>query len=180
MKKFVSGLLTGIVLSLSVTAFAAVPNIKSAVFTDKISIEINGTKKPVEVISVVKEGEVNARNFVSAADLATALGANVNWNGEKQAVEITNNETHVLQAPKPFEQNDEWIYIADLPNLTGYTLIPYDDKFELYEYDKNTGDKELIISIKYEDSSSPIRTKKVDNLPYVNKDDLIKQGLIKN
>ena len=178
MKKYISGLITGLLMGLSITVMAAVPGIKTAVFTDKVIIEVNGVKQPVEVISVVKEGQVDARNFVSVGDLAPAMGGEVKWNGERQAVEIAmnDNKSETLDFAAS-ANNDEWLLARDLVDLGIDVSIGVNEIF-IYEYYNSTLDNKLLLHIEIENNTTPVRAKIENQRTYVNKADLIRAGII--
>jgi hypothetical protein len=98
MKRFLSGLLIGIILSTLLTVFAA-SKIKSAFFNPKIAVTVDGKRIETEVISVIKEGEVNAKNYVSARDLAEAMGADVYWYGTGYTINVTTKKAGVSPTP---------------------------------------------------------------------------------
>lgn len=87
MKKFICGLLVGIILTMGVTV-SAVPEIKSAVFSPDIKLVVNGKTLDTQIVSVVKSGEVNMTNYVSARALAESLGATVTWDGKERAINV--------------------------------------------------------------------------------------------
>jgi len=88
MKKFVSGLLTGIIIASAFTAMAAT-GIKEAYFNDVIKLVVDGKVIDTEIVTVTSEGQVNGKNYVSARDLAEALGATVTWDGAKKEIQIS-------------------------------------------------------------------------------------------
>ena len=182
MKKYISGVITGLLLGMSITVMAAVPGIRSAVFTDKVIIEVDGVQQAVEVISVVKEGQVDARNFVSVGDLAPALGGNVNWNGERQVVEITmreENETSIVQTQSNVT-TEEWVWVANLADLVkpGYVVMANSTEVHIYEYYDNNIDNNLLLHINIENNTTSVRAKIENQRTYINKADLIKAGII--
>lgn len=88
MKKFISGLLIGILITSTAGTFAA-SKIKSAVFAPDIKIEVNGKQIAAEPISVTLEGQTNGSNYVGAKALAEALGATVTWDGPTKRIIVT-------------------------------------------------------------------------------------------
>lgn len=186
MKKYLSGLITGVLISICITAvMAAVPSIKKAVFTDAISIEVDGVKQNIEVVSVVKEGEENARNFVSVADLGKALGADVQWDGSRNTVVIKKGGSMAVMPTQTVTNNiDVWISLDDLASNFGYGLMT---KFEdgcliidIYESQYNTnGNNNKIMTINATKNDSVIGAKIENSRAYLNKADLIREGLIK-
>jgi hypothetical protein len=88
MKKFVCGLLMGIILTMGISAYA-VPAIKSALFSPDIKLIVNGKTLDTQIVSVVKTGEVNMTNYVPARALSEALGATVTWDGKERVIEVS-------------------------------------------------------------------------------------------
>ena len=118
MKKFICGLLVGLMLMMGVTV-SAVPEIKSAVFSPDIKLVVNGKQVDSEVVSVVttdKPGYMT--NYVPARALAESLGATVTWNGKERVINVSTNDKTInsistttsapVQAKDPFTiQTDE-------------------------------------------------------------------------
>ena len=88
MKRFVTGLITGILIASSISVFAA-SKIKSAVFAPDIKIEVNGKQISSAPISIVLEGQTNGSNYVGTKALAEALGATVSWDGATRKIIVT-------------------------------------------------------------------------------------------
>jgi len=88
MKKFVTGLLAGIIIASSFAVMAAT-GIKEAYFNDVIKLVVDGKIIDTEIVTVTPEGQVNGKNYVSARDLAEALGATVEWDGASKRIIIT-------------------------------------------------------------------------------------------
>lgn len=91
MKKFICGLLVGIILTMGVTTYA-VPAIKSALFSPDIKLIVNGKTLDTQIVSVIKTGEVNTTNYVSARALAESLGATVAWDGKARTISVSTDE----------------------------------------------------------------------------------------
>lgn len=117
LKKFICGLLVGLILMMGVTV-SAVPEIKSAVFSPDIKLVVNGKTLDTQIVSVVKTGEVNMTNYVSARALAESLGATVTWDGKERVINVSTNDKTInsistttsapVQAKDPFTiQTDE-------------------------------------------------------------------------
>lgn len=89
MKKYLSGLLTGILITLTITAFAVSP-IKEAYFNSEIKI-VDSVKGQLntEIVTVVKDGDTAGRNYVSVADLSSALGKAVTWDGSTKTINLS-------------------------------------------------------------------------------------------
>jgi len=79
-KKVLLGLILGIVIALSITAFAASYTALSATF----EIYVNGEKYQGEDEPVV----INGRTYLPVRALSEAMGVPINWNGELRRVEM--------------------------------------------------------------------------------------------
>lgn len=116
MKKFVLGLLIGIMLTLGVTTYA-VPEIKEAVFSD-ITLTVNGVTLDTDVVSVTTTDNPNyMTNYVSARDLAESLGATVTWDGKERAINITSEDTTVDTPTVQTAPASEIMNDTDLPSI---------------------------------------------------------------
>lgn len=131
MKKFVCGLLIGIMITLGVTTYA-VPEIKSAVFSPDIKLVVNGKTLDTQIVSVVKTGEVNMTNYVSARALSEALGATVEWDGANRTINVdteaamqsapATQSTPITEAvPTPPAKND--VGLPQLVVVNGYEYV---------------------------------------------------------
>lgn len=99
MKKFFSGLLAGVLLMFSIVAFAA-PNLKESYVNETVKLIVNGKPIKTEIITAKIEGQQFGKNYVSARDLAEALGATVTWEQDTQTIVVTNGEK-VIPTPIP-------------------------------------------------------------------------------
>jgi len=98
MRKFLSGLLICVLIATSLTAFAA-SKIKSAYFNDNVKLQVDGKIIDTEILTAFQEGQVNGKNYVSARDLAEALGAKVSWKQETQTIDVISaNKTKTEEA----------------------------------------------------------------------------------
>jgi hypothetical protein len=104
-KKFILGLLIGIMLTIGVTTYA-VPEIQSAVFSPDIKLVVDGEQLDTQIVSVIKSGEVNMTNYVSARSLAEALGATVEWDGATRTISVAESVPVV---------ESSWVPSADVP-----------------------------------------------------------------
>lgn len=131
MKKFVCGLLVGIILTMGVTV-SAVPEIKSAVFSPDIKLVVNGKTLDTQIVSVVKTGEVNMTNYVPARALSEALGATVTWDGANRTINVdteaaiqsapATQSTPITEAvPTPPAKND--VGLPQLVVVNGYEYV---------------------------------------------------------
>jgi hypothetical protein len=116
LKKFVCGLLVGLILTLGVTTYA-VPEIKSAIFASDIRLVVDGKQLDTQIVSVVKSGEVNTTNYVSARALAESLGATVEWDGKAKSINVSTVETEAVSsvsAPAPTSSNVQLPSVIEL------------------------------------------------------------------
>jgi hypothetical protein len=113
MKKFICGLLVGIILSIGITTYA-VPEIKSAIFASDIKLVVDGKTLDTQIVSVIKTGEVNTTNYVSARALAESLGATVEWDGKAKSINVSTGETEAVSSVSaPVISKVE--YVANMP-----------------------------------------------------------------
>lgn len=127
MKKFVMGLLIGIMLTLGVTTYAA-PEIQSAIFSD-IKLIVNGEQVDSEIVSVVTTDNPNyMTNYVPARALSEALGAEVEWDGKNRVINVStktsdNNISQELNIQPPKETNTTpSVPTSPIPKETTTTL----------------------------------------------------------
>lgn len=115
MKKFVCGLLVGIMLTLGITTYA-IPEIKEAKFSPDIALVVNGERLDTEIVSVVttdKPGYMT--NYVPARALSEALGATVTWDGKSRIISVDTVKKDVANnATTPITQTQS----IDLPSAT--------------------------------------------------------------
>lgn len=132
MKKFISGLIIGILLTSS--TFAATL-IKEAYYNSDIKIRVNGQYVQTTPITVIDEGQTNGRNFTSVRDIAEAMGGTVYWNGDTGTIDIVSQavESKYVEPEKPKEKTVE--EIAENVNATVKIKI-YDN----FNYENNTAD----------------------------------------
>jgi len=95
MKRFISGLLTGIALALLFCVFTA-GIIAQAFFNDAIKIVVDGKQLDVSPVTVILKGEVNGTSYVAARAVAEALGARVDWDGTNKRMIITSQASNQL------------------------------------------------------------------------------------
>ncbi|MCX8129783.1 MAG: serine protease [Clostridia bacterium] len=84
MKKYLSGLLTGIIISLSITGFAAV---KLTAQYSEARVKLDGNYLGGKVVSV-NDGKTS-KNYVSIDAIVKALNASYKWNGATKTIELT-------------------------------------------------------------------------------------------
>lgn len=98
LKWFIAGVMVG-AIGLT-TAFAA-GNIKSATFNDN-QVIYNGQTLSLSqpMVSVVKEGEKNASNYMPVRAVLEAMGYTVDWDSSRNAVVINGNGTTEILDPE--------------------------------------------------------------------------------
>ncbi|SFE43462.1 Copper amine oxidase N-terminal domain-containing protein [Paenibacillus algorifonticola] len=77
--------------SLTSVAWSGQGKLKSAYVTDTVKVKVLGKTLETDVIAAQQHGEKGYRNYVSAADLASALGYNVKWDQKTQTVLISSS-----------------------------------------------------------------------------------------
>ncbi len=178
MKKIVLGLVIGVIVSINVTAFAAaLPKVKTAMFTNSIAIEIDGMKQAVEIVSVIKDGEKDARNYVSVADISKALGAAVEWDADTQTIRIIKDGEIVEEVEQQNSINDEWITAQQFNEKESsiYTIGWGSQEIVFYETSKGIENIEPFLVIKVGSENTKVENNRV----YIRRSYLVEQGIIK-
>lgn len=102
MKEYLKGIATGVVIGVVglTTAFAA-GSIKTATFNEN-QVIYNGQTLTLSqpMVSVVKEGEKNASNYMPVRAVLEAMGYTVDWDSSKNAVVINGNGTTEILDPE--------------------------------------------------------------------------------
>lgn len=119
MRKFIAGLLVGLLLATAGISFAA----------DPIRLIVNGQ----EIIPDVSPRLIDGRVMVPARFIAEPLGATVEWDAIKNAVVITSVNNHSVsnnpqdaQSEQPLNYQDnsksdnEWLRVREVVELTGW------------------------------------------------------------
>jgi len=87
MKRFISGFIVGAMLfgAFGVIAAAGLRDVRIA---DTVSLWVHGEQVETDIIYAVREDNPYGfgRNYVSARDLAEALGYQINWDGETEQI----------------------------------------------------------------------------------------------
>jgi len=63
MKKFISGLIVGMIIMTTVASFAA-SKIKEAYFNDAVKLTVDGKTIVTEIATITKDSQVNGSNYV--------------------------------------------------------------------------------------------------------------------
>lgn len=157
MKKFISGLLIGLLLATSITAFAA-STIKTAYFSDTTKLTVDGKSINTEILYAIKSGQANGSNYVGARALAEALGATVDW--KDNTIIVTSKGSSPASTSAPIAGIDAKIKAkaeADWPN---------DYSMQLYEIKRQTEAYEKIQALpKTADYNANILTKAIADWP---------------
>ncbi len=155
MKKFLSGLITGLLISVSVTAFAAV---QLKVIPNPFPVFINGSESKVDAYNI------NGSTYLKLSDLKTA-GLNVKFADSKINVTSASTETEPTEPSLPDytvpdnnygkDPNVDYSDIEAIKNMNP-TFLEDGDSFEKITYNKYS-------AIKYNSNT------------YVNVGDLVKK-----
>lgn len=192
MKKFICGLLVGIILTFTFTAFAY-SAIKEAYFNTEIKVSYNGRPVDIEKVTVIKDSEVNGRTYGSINDIAIALGKSVSWDNATKTINITDTEVDnmstVIETTTTTVDTSEWVDIRSFckennvsfeASSTLITLTKGDIKIEIpmSKYPR-TPDGEYTDG-DYGDIETPygsLRAKVINGTSCFNLSDLIAAGL---
>ena len=102
MKEYLKGIATGVVIGVVglTTAFAA-GSIKTATFNEN-QVIYNGQTLTLSqpMVSVVKEGEKNASNYMPVRAVLEAMGYTVDWDSSRNAVVINGDGTTKILDPE--------------------------------------------------------------------------------
>ena len=110
MKQYLKGFITGIMVgAIGLTTAFAAGSIKSAIFNEN-QVIYNGQALPLAqpMVSVVKEGEKNASNYMPVRAVLEAMGYTVDWDSSKNAVVINGNGTTEILDPEMQKAVDEF------------------------------------------------------------------------
>jgi len=123
MKKFVLGLLVGIMLALGVTSYAisSVPEIQSAKFSPEIKLIVKGETVKTPIVSVItKDNPGYMTNFAPIREICEKLGAIVTWDGKTQTITVDMPEkTPEVSLTKPKIQSEKEVNLAtDDPEIS--------------------------------------------------------------
>ena len=98
LKSFVAGIIVGVI---GLTTVFAAGSIKTAIFNEN-QVIYNGQTLSLSqpMVSVVKEGEKNASNYMPVRAVLEAMGYAVDWDSSRNAVVINGNGTTETLDPK--------------------------------------------------------------------------------
>lgn len=109
MKKFILGLITGLLLSTMTVSFAA--SKLTAYFNPDVKINIDGVPLKAEIVSV----DETQKNYAPVRDVAEALGATVTWNQETKSIDIISKESEVSVVSNTAVNQVQYDYKTKLP-----------------------------------------------------------------
>ena len=94
MKKFIAGLLAGLILATCVTVFAE-QNANISVIFDRVKLVVNG--KMTDTPTMLYDG----RTYVQLRGAADAFGAELGWDGDTNTATLTTNSSAIESVPSP-------------------------------------------------------------------------------
>lgn len=169
MKKFTTGLLAGIILTSSVTTFAAGGKMIE-VFENVKKIVVDNSYKPFN--NNTKPFVHNGTTYVPLRFVADALGKNVNWDGKTGTIYIGGDSS---------QQNNPYIDLLGTWEGTSYnsngeqgnTFTIYQNKYgeleairEMYPLSTNLGGNtgKILLSVEYNQNTKVIEFKHKERL----------------
>jgi hypothetical protein len=103
MKKFICGLITGLLIAMPLVGFAATKNIKKAIFNNDTSITIDGKPSSMQLVAVTLEGDQNGSNYGPIRGIAEAMGGKIEYDPKAKNIDI---KTPTTIEPTTKEDND--------------------------------------------------------------------------
>lgn len=88
MKKVISGFIAGVLLTVSISVAASV-GINDVRIANDTKLMVLGKQVKTDIVYGVKDGDQGGKNYVSARDLAEALGYKVDWDGETKSILVS-------------------------------------------------------------------------------------------
>ena len=130
MKKFLSGLIVGMILMCAIPSLAKTETVQA--IYNGVKVAVNG-----ENITFTKGEEpvtINNRTYVPAKYVAEALDATVTWDSKSSTVNIKSEE--VKDVPLTNTETTDYTVpeIDESDNLINSTILQDDDNFELITY----------------------------------------------
>jgi S1-C subfamily serine protease len=107
MKKFFCGLICGMIIMLSISGYAIT---QITAQYNSVKVTVDGTQVNTQVVAVTEQGQVNGRNYTSAADVARAMGGTAEWNGTTKTVEIETPRTDLQKVVKDCKDSCVMVY----------------------------------------------------------------------
>jgi len=176
MKKYISGVVTGLILAFSISAFAG--NIANAFFTSDIKLKVNGQYKNATFVNV------DGTNYCKVRDLVDAVGGTTSWDNTTKTIiietEVKNVNTVtndiVMEPAKPVENPinpDVWIGLRDF-------AMQYKDAYKDYimpiQNKLKSSNDYIEYSVDFEKGT--LKVASFRNSVYLNIDDLKRNGLM--
>lgn len=115
MKKFISGLICGMIITFSLSGYALTQITASY---NNVKVTVDGAAVNTKVVGVVEQGQRDGRNFTSAADVAKAMGGIVVWNSSTKTVEIKTPRTDLETVVANVKDSAVMIYVYKGDQLT--------------------------------------------------------------
>lgn len=103
MRKFISGLLIGIIISTVSIGFSA-SSIKQAYYNSDIKIRINGKYINTTPITVIDEGQQYGKNFTAVRDIAESMGGTVYFDPKIKTIDIISEQSVSKLSSKSIEE----------------------------------------------------------------------------
>ena len=205
MKKFILGMLMGCLLTAAISVFASV-GLQDVKIAEDTKLIVLGGEVKTDIVYAVKEDDPNGygKNYVSARDLAEALGYQVEWNAALNSVEITNisnfddydlsyetvqlaEEQAIANALGKYEIVEEqavWVSEYDLSRtgiayLEKMEYIKRPDRLMKSSIDGFIGEDNILYEFPDNEEDSLIRRKVENDVTYFYQDDLLKLGILK-
>jgi hypothetical protein len=95
MKKYVAGLLTGVLITMSISVFGE-DIVKQAILTTEIKLKVNGTDTPAEFVNV------DGTNYAKVRDIVSAVGGVTAWDQETKTILVnTTTDIPIVTEPVP-------------------------------------------------------------------------------
>lgn len=127
MKKYLSGFLTGIIVTLTITTFAE-SSVVQALFTNDIKLKVNGNVSPAMFVNV------NGTNYAKVRDIVSAIGGVTAWDNDTKTILVntTSEPINTLKSIQPsstIQSNNTNIDENKLKQTTynGYKAFEYNN-----------------------------------------------------
>lgn len=174
MKKYILGLLTGMIIMFSISAFAQ--TIKT-----QVKMNIYGNDTQIETVNV------DGYNYAKVRDLVTAMGEKIDWDADTSTILIVKDSTSgsktdidTTQWIEPYKINKAYniFYTAKGPDINKLAEwnISKNQISTTIKYTVPTNTDNTLITV--ETSMGPMSIKFYKNTIYFNIDDLRNMGFI--
>jgi len=115
MKKFIIGLVTGLIIALPVGVFAG-SGIHDVKVANDTKLVVNGKEVKTDVVFGVLDSATDGKNYVSARDLSTALGYDVAWDGADKTITIGKGDSVATTTAEPTTTTNKYTPSSDIVN----------------------------------------------------------------